>query len=300
MDLQRKLECRLQPCEVAVARLKQRQSQAPIVRHGVQVVAVVPNVRQRLDHSPPHIVPWHDVVHRLQALRRAQLDAWWIAPGAGVQLQVLHPALLVQHEGAHHRQRAPHTLPEILFRARVALPHFQTRGGEPGDDEQGVHGSQALLGGDEPGPLAVFLERQSHRKVHPGHVEKLFGILGAQAAEYGGEVGNGHGQRLLHLASTEEGGQQADEHAQGDVALAHALHHPRAHGHRLTHLLRSRRGRVSHTGRRRAARGTLLSLLRLGQSAATVSDLRISLTPLLDGPVSVRCMVIRSLLGIRT
>lgn len=39
-----------------------------------------------------------------------------------------------------------------------------------------------------------------------------------------------------HLASTEEGGQQADEHAQGDVALAHALHHPRAHGHRLTHL----------------------------------------------------------------
>lgn len=67
--------------------------------------------------------------------------------------------------------------------------------------------SGAALGGDEPGPLAVFLERQSHRKVHPGHVEKLFGILGAQAAEYGGEVGNGHGQRLLHLQTRDARGE---------------------------------------------------------------------------------------------
>lgn len=91
-----------------------------------------------------------------------------------MQLQVLHPAFLVQHEGAHHRQRAPHTLPEILFRARVALPHFQTRGGEPGDDEQGVHGSQALPVGGTALPASATDAAWSNGRRVSAHGSRTF------------------------------------------------------------------------------------------------------------------------------
>jgi hypothetical protein len=49
----------------------------------------------------------------------------WPPPSVHGPHHVAEPACAVAQEGLHHGQRAPHALPEVLVRARVALPQLQ-------------------------------------------------------------------------------------------------------------------------------------------------------------------------------
>mmetsp|Transcript_34674 Transcript_34674/g.87617 ORF Transcript_34674/g.87617 Transcript_34674/m.87617 type:complete len:258 (-) Transcript_34674:189-962(-) len=146
------------PRKVPVPLLQLGEREPPVVGRHVHRRGVVPDVCQVLDELGPHPVPPQHKVGGLEALRRPQLDALGVEARGRVEGHVPQPAARVEQHVLHHRHRAPHPLPEVLFCALLPLPQLQARRHDPRHHHDRVLGPEAVGVQLDAGSLEVVVE----------------------------------------------------------------------------------------------------------------------------------------------